>query len=362
MVGSLITPKVGRVATSSVVLLVLATFLLGASPARAAGEQELSLGVPGAPFAFQSLDPPLTVATEGIDDQVVTFEVPDKPGADGVTAIAVTEPIDFGALWSPIDKEFLAVRWRQAGAWDPFVTYRFADGDAFVPLMGATIVASDATAQTWQALFPKLQHARSLQLSVAFKAFDALPTPGRLEDITIAYRKWVKPPPGGSDNGGDTNGHKHTSGTGGGSGSGVYAFPSGSGSGSGGSGSGSGGSGSGGSGSGGGTGVGSGSGQPAASAGATSSGQLSVPAAVVPVSGVAAVTGQRLDLTASNTGSGSASGDAGWGGTARSIRSHGSALVALVAAAVAGLVALIVVPGVTTSRRLRRLRRFDDTL
>ncbi len=322
------------------------------------------MGVPGTPFAFQSLDPPLAVVTEGIDDQVVTFDVPDQPVGGDVTAVAVTQPIDFGALWSPIDKEFLAVRWRVSGAgnWDLYLTYRFADSSAFGPLTGARIVRTDAGATTWQALFPKLQHARSLQLSVKFAAFGALLTPGRLEDLTIVYRKWVKPPPGGSDSGGDTKNHDHTSGTGGGTGSGTYAFPSGSGSGSGGSGYGSGGSGSGGSGSGGGTGAGGGPGQSASSAGATSSGQLTVPAAVVPVSGVAAITGQRLDLTASNDGTGSESGDAGWGGTARSIRSHGSALAVLVAAAVVGLVAVIVLPGVMTSRRLRRLRRFDDTL
>lgn len=320
------------------------------------------MGVPGAPFAFQSLDPPLTVVTEAIDDQVVTFDVPDQPVGGDVTAVAVTQPIDFGALWSPIDKEFLAVRWRKSGLWDAFVTYRLRDSDAFRPLLSAEPVATDATATTWQAPFPKLQHARSLQLSVKFAAGVALSTPGRLEDITIVYRKWVKPPPGGSDTGGDTTGHKNK--PGGGTGSGIYAFPSGGGSGSGGSGSGTGtgsGSGTGGSGNGGGTGAGSGAGTASSSAGATSAAQLPAPAAV-PISGVAAVTGQRLDLTASNTGTGSESGDAGWGGTARSIRSHGSALLAIVAVAVAGLVALIVLPGVMTSRRLRRLRRFDDTL
>jgi hypothetical protein len=342
--------------STSFVIVAVTLMCVAVAPAYADGQQEYAIGVSGTPFEVVSLDPPLAIVTEGIDDQVVTFAVPDKPGADGLTAIAVTQPIACGPLWSPIDKEFLALRWRQSGAWDAFVTYRFADRDAFVPLMNARIVATDATTTTWEALFPKLQHARSLQLSIAFKAFDALPTPGRLEDVTIVYRKWVKPPPGGSDSGGDTKPQKRKPKPGGGNGSGVYAFPSGSGSGTGGSGSGSGTGGNGG-----GTGAGSGSGQTGSSAGATSAASLPAPVAAVPVSGVAAVTGQRLDLTGT-TGSGSEPGDAGWGGTTRSIRSHGSALVALVAAAGAGLVALIVLPGVVTSRRLRRLRRFDHTL
>lgn len=346
--------------------------MLGAEPASA---EEYPIGTPGSPFSLAAYEPPLTLVDQA-GDGVLVFDVPVAPPAAGVRAYAVTVPLECGQ--PALDKEFLWLRWRQSsGATAPmtivYFWYRTDDSQGWQPVVSdPKTVGSDQDSTTWKRKLPGFLHGTALSLKIQFLTFNALPTPGRLEEVTIAFQKWVEPTEGPeddpSDDSADDGNDKKTDDE---QGPGVFVYPSDADSGSGGGGSGTG------SGPGTGSGSGSGAGSGAGSSGVSASDLTEAPPATpagsfgqtgfVPVDPSPAggtsqmfVTGKAVSLSTtslseSSEGGGSeAAGGAGDGPRMRVSRGHVLATAALGLA----IAALVTLPGLVAARRQRGLRDY----